>query len=145
MTDGRPLVLFVCKSNAGKSQMAEALMQQAAGDRIEVVSAGTKPGAAINTESAAAVAELGADMSGGVPKPVDPDVLRSADRVVVLGREAQLDPVDSMRSTIERWETDEPSERGIEGMERMRLIRDDIAARVRALAADLTASQGDRP
>lgn len=142
MTDDRPLVLFVCKSNAGKSQMAEALLREIAGDAITAVSAGTAPGSAINDQSAVAVGEVGADMSGGTPKPVDPELVRIADRVVVLGREAQLEPVDGMTAGIERWETDEPAERGIGGMQRMRLIRDDIAARVRDLATDLTTKRG---
>ena len=134
----RPSVLFVCSKNGGKSQMAAALMRQLAGDQIEVHSAGTKPGAAINAESAAAVAEVGADMSGRLPKAIDPELLRRVDRVVVLGTEAVVDPVAGMRGSIVTWETVEPSRDGIEGIDRMRLIRDDIAARVRYLAAELT-------
>jgi arsenate-mycothiol transferase len=58
------------------------------------------------------------------------------DAVIVLGTEAKLEPVEGKR--FEVWETDEPSERGIEGMERMRLVRDDIKARVQKLHAELT-------
>jgi arsenate-mycothiol transferase len=139
MTADRPCVLFVCKSNRGKSQMAEALLRALAGDAVEVHSAGTEPavGRPMNAESVAALAEVGADMSGGTAKGVDDEVMRRADRVVVLGTAARLDPVAGMRATIEVWETDEPSARGIEGAERMRLIRDDIAARVDALWAEL--------
>lgn len=135
----RPAVLFVCKSNRGKSQMAEALLRRVAGDAVEIHSAGTQPavGKPPNAESVASLAEVGADMSGAVAEPVDDDLLRRADRVVVLGTAARLDPVDGMRADIEVWETDEPSERGIDGPERMALIRDDIDARVRRLWAEL--------
>lgn len=134
----RPSVLFVCSKNGGKSQMAAALMRQTAGDTIEVHSAGTVPGPTINAESAAAIAELGADMSGETPQPIDPDLLRRVDRVVVLGTEAVVDHVDGMAGTIETWETVEPSLQGIDGTARMRLIRDDIAHRIDALATELT-------
>lgn len=136
----RPEVLFVCSSNRGKSQMAEALLRSHAGDRVLATSAGTDPalGATLNEESVAAVAEFGADMSSGTPKGIDPRVLRRADRVVVLGRHASLEQVEGMRGTIETWETDEPSLRGIHGTERMRLLRDDIDRRVRRLLEELT-------
>ena len=62
-------------------------------------------------------------------------MMAAADRVVVLGREARIEASDDAR--IDYWDTDEPSERGIEGLERMRLVRDDIAARVDALVLDL--------
>jgi len=135
-----PSVLFVCRKNGGKSQMAAALMRRAAGDSVEVHSAGTSPGTAINAESAAAVAELGADMSDQTPKPIDPALLARVDRVIVLGSEAVVDPIAGMAGTIETWITVEPSDDGIEGVERMRLIRDDIAVRVAVLAAELTST-----
>jgi protein-tyrosine-phosphatase len=131
-----PSVLFVCVKNGGKSQMAAALMRLHAGDAVAVHSAGTRPGSAINALAAAAVAEVGADMSGDTPTALDPD-LRQVDRVIVLGDEARVVPVEDMVGTIEVWHTDEPSERGIEGMDRMRLVRDDIDRRVRALLTDL--------
>jgi arsenate-mycothiol transferase len=136
-----PSVLFVCKKNGGKSQMAAALMRLTAGDSVEVHSAGTVPGTAINAESAAAVAELGADMSDQVPKPIDPALLACVDRVIVLGTEAVVDPVPGMAGTIETWNTVEPSNDGIEGAERMRLIRDDIAVRVTLLVSELATTR----
>jgi len=138
----RPSVLFVCVKNGGKSQIAAALMRQLAGDQVEVWSAGTAPGGSLNAEAAEAVAEVGASMDGEHPKPIDPDVLGRVDRVVVLGSEAQVAPAPGMAGAIVTWETDEPSTRGIGGMERMRLVRDDIRARVEALLAELTASAG---
>ena len=140
----KPSVLFVCVSNAGKSQMAEALLRRRVGDAVAIHSAGTRPKpveAGVNAESAASVAAVGASMADAAPKGIDPDLLRTADRVVVLGTDAQVEPVEGMKATIERWETDEPSVRGIEGRARMDLIRDDIDARVAALAADLGVAQ----
>jgi arsenate-mycothiol transferase len=128
-------VLFMCVKNGGKSQMAAGLMRQAVGDAVTVDSAGTAPGTAVNALSAQALAEVGVDITGQTPKAVTTDLLRAADLVVVLGREARVDPVDGTRVVV--WETDEPSERGIDGLERMRLVRDDIAARTRALALEL--------
>ncbi len=132
-----PSVLFLCVHNAGKSQIAAAVMRQVAGDAVEVHSAGTHPDPQVHEESAQAVLEVGADMSAQVPAPIDPALLHRADRVVILGDEAQVDPVDGMRATLERWVVVEPADRGITGLERTRLIRDDIAAQVRALALEL--------
>lgn len=137
-----PGVLFVCVRNGGKSQMAAALMRLHAGDAVEVHSAGTRPGAAINSLSAEAVAEVGADMSGEAPTALDPDLMRRVDRVVVLGTEAAGEIGDDDEVTaVDVWRTDEPSDRGIEGLERMRLVRDDIDRRVRALIAELVDSE----
>lgn len=140
MTAKRPAVLFVCVKNGGKSQMAAALMRHHAGDAVEVHSAGTRPGTAINARSAEAIAEVGADMSSAVPQPVTSELLRSVDHVIVIGGEAVIEPVEGMTAPVTTWHTDEPSQRGIEGMERMRLVRDDIDAHVRALMNDLTAT-----
>jgi arsenate-mycothiol transferase len=133
-----PSVLFVCSKNGGKSQMAAALMEHHAAGAVDVHSAGTRPGEKTNALSAQVVAEAGADMSAGHPKRIDPDLLARVDRIIVLGDEARVDPVVGMAGTIETWHTDEPSARGIEGIERMRLVRDDIDARVRALITELT-------
>ena len=134
----KPSVLFVCAKNAGKSQMAAGLMRQVAGDAVEVHSAGTKPGTAVNPLSAQSLIEIGVDISGEKPKAVDPRVVQDVDVVVILGREAQLQP--NAGTEFQNWDTDEPSERGIDGIERMRLVRDDIAIRVRRLAEQLRAS-----
>jgi len=136
MTD-KPSVLFVCVHNAGKSQLAAGLMTDLAGDAIDVHSAGTVPGTEVNAEAAGSLAELGIDITAEQPKAITEERVRAVDVVVVLGREAQVEPVEGTR--VERWDTVEPSEQGIEGMERMRLVRDDIAARVRELADRLRA------
>lgn len=125
-------VLFVCVGNGGKSQMAAALAAKHA-PGWEIHSAGTRPGTQLNAESVEAIAEVGADMSGGTPKGIDPDLLRRIDHVIILGEDAQLDMPADATGTLERWVTDEPSLRGITDMERMRLMRDDIDARVRDL------------
>ena len=131
-----PSVLFVCVKNGGKSQMAAGLMRQAAGDAVLVDSAGTRPGAAVNGLSAQVLAEVCVDITGQTPKAVTDHLLRGADVVVTIG-EAQVDPVAGTR--VETWQTDEPFERGIDGIERMRLVRDDLAVRVEHLRARLLA------
>ena len=87
----------------------------------------------------ASLEEAGIDISGGSPKPVTDELVALADLVVVLGGDAQVDPVNG--TPVETWDTDEPSTRGIEGPERMRLVRDDIAAHVK----DLVQRLGVRP
>ncbi len=131
-----PSVLFVCSKNGGKSQLAAGLMRDLAGDNIAVYSAGTKPAKDLNPQAVESLTELGIDVAGEYPKPVTDEVLDTVDAVIVLGTEAKLEPREGKR--FEVWETDEPSERGIEGMERMRLVRDDIKARVQALYTELT-------
>ena len=74
------------------------------------------------------MAEVGVDITGNAPTLIDPHLVRDVDPVVTLGRETNVDPVD--RTRFENWDTVEPSERGIDGIERMRLVRDDIAARI---------------
>ena len=131
-----PSVLFICVRNSGKSQMAAGLMRQLAGDTVEVHSAGTAPGIAVNDLSARALLEVGVDVTAEAPTLVDYALARTVDVVVTLGREVRLDPLPGI--TIENWDTDEPSERGVDGLKRMRLIRDDIAARVQRLYSTLT-------
>ena len=141
MTSPCPSVLFLCVKNGGKSQMAAALMRAAAGDHVEVHSAGTKPGTSVNAESEVSVLAVGASFAGEYPKAIDPDLLARVDRVVIIGAEAVLEPaaLAAVGNRLERWETDEPSLRGIGGAERMNLIRDDLDARVAALLGGLLA------
>jgi arsenate-mycothiol transferase len=132
----RPSVLFVCVKNGGKSQMAAGLMKRAAGDAVTVTSAGTEPGTAVNALSAQSLQELGIDITGETPKALTPEMVAAATVVVTLGRDARVDPVPGPR--FENWDTDEPSERGIDGIARMRLVRDDIARHVDQLVARIT-------
>ncbi|MFC3961547.1 arsenate-mycothiol transferase ArsC [Nocardia jiangsuensis] len=138
-----PTVLFICVRNSGKSQMAAALLRRAGPGPVRVHSAGTDPGTVLNPLSVQVLEEVGADVEGEHPKPVDPAIAATADRIVVLGREAHLDPPPGV--TVEVWDTDEPSHRGIDGIERMRLIRDDIATRVRTLLAEFAHLKGTSP
>jgi len=128
-------VLFVCIKNGGKSQMAAGLMRHAAGDTITVDSAGTKPGPTVNALSAQSLHEVGIDINAETPKAITEQMIRDADVVITLGPEAHVEPVDGTR--VENWDTDEPSERGIDGIERMRLVRDDITHRVDTLRVQL--------
>ena len=131
-----PSVLFVCVKNGGKSQMAAALMREAAADNVQVASAGTSPGDTINALSAQVLLEVGLDITGHSPKLLTDDLIAAADVVVVLGRDAQVHPGDG--TPVRIWDIDEPSERGIEGIERMRLVRRDITERVIALTVELS-------
>ncbi len=89
----------------------------------------------INALSAEVLTEVGADIIGETPKPIDPELLRTVDLVITLGCEAQVEVPHG--TELRNWDTDEPSER-IDGIERMRLIRDDTNSRVRALIDELT-------
>jgi arsenate-mycothiol transferase len=140
-------VLFVCVKNAGKSQMAAGLMRAAVGDTVQVGSAGTRPGEAVNALSAQSLLEVGVDITDQQPRPVTVELIADADVVVILGAEARIDP-DLVAAAAEQkpvtrfetWVTDEPSTRGIDGIERMRMVRDDIAARVADLRDRLRAA-----
>jgi arsenate-mycothiol transferase len=101
-----------------------------------VHSAGTKPAESLNPQAVESLNELGIDITGEYPKPVTDELLDAADVVIVLGTEAKIEPREGRRLVL--WDTDEPSERGIEGMERMSLVRDDIKSRVQKLYAELT-------
>lgn len=131
-----PSVLFVCVKNGGKSQMAAALMRQIAGKSITVYSAGTRPGDALNALSLASVEEVGASMEGERPKSIDPSLLDTVDVVILVGSEAVIE--NPGKAPIRVWDTVEPSKDGLEGMERMRIVRDDITERVVDLALELT-------
>ncbi|RPA56327.1 low molecular weight phosphatase family protein [Gordonia oryzae] len=125
-------VLFVCVSNRGKSVMAERLTPEIT-DRISASSAGTsaKIGGRVNDLSAQVLAEFGAEVAEHKPRQLTDELMRAADLVVVIGA-ADVTPPEGV--ALEVWNTDEPSECGIEGIERMRLIRNDIATRIRSLA-----------
>lgn len=137
----RPSVLFVCVHNAGKSQTAAAIMRHVAGSVIDVYSAGTAPGHGVSVEAQAALAEIGLTMGDEFPKPISPELLRSVDRVVVLGDEAVVSPIAGMRGTIETWLTVEPATEGIHGAERARIVRDDIKQRVQTLHLQLRGNE----
>jgi arsenate reductase (thioredoxin) len=128
----RPVVLFVCVRNAGRSQMAAALLRHRGGARVSVRSAGSDPADDIHPNVRAALAELGLDLADAVPKRLDDDDVRAADVVVTMGC-GDACPVYPGRR-YEDWEVDDPAGRSLEETRR---IRDDIDARVRDLLARL--------
>ncbi|PYE19236.1 arsenate-mycothiol transferase [Williamsia limnetica] len=135
-----PTVLFVCVSNRGKSVMAQGLSNRMAGAAITAISAGTDAavGGHVNELSAQTLAEVGVSVDDHQPQQLTDDLMRSADLVVVLGTSAKV--IAPQGTVVEVWETVEPSSRGVDGLDRMRLIRDDIADRVTDLTARLTNS-----
>jgi arsenate reductase (thioredoxin) len=128
----RPSVMFVCVHNAGRSQMAAALLTHLAGDGIEVRSAGTEPADQINPAAVAAMAELGIDITAEVPKVVTPDAVEASDVVITMGcgDTCPYFPGVSYRD----WKLDDPAD---QPLDTVRAIRDDIAERIRALIAEL--------
>ena len=81
----KPTVLFVCVHNAGRSQMAAGYLQHLAGDRIEVLSAGSKPGKDINPVAVQAMAEEGIDIASNQPKVLTPEAVQASDVVITMG------------------------------------------------------------
>ena len=133
---GKPSVLFVCVHNAGRSQMAAALLRGMAGDRIDVRSAGTEPADQINPVAVAAMAELGIDITDAVPEVLRSDAVRVSDVVITMGcgDTCPYFPGVSYRD----WALPDPAG---QTLSTVRAIRDDIAARVRALIAELVDGQ----
>ncbi|MAU81984.1 low molecular weight phosphatase family protein [Gordonia sp. Z-3] len=130
-------VLFVCVSNRGKSVMAEGLARTFVGGSIAASSAGTaaKIGAAPNDLSAEALAEVGADITGHTPRQLTDELMRSVDMTVMVGTSAVIDAPEGI--VVEVWEIDEPSLHGIDGIERMRRIRDELIDRIKDLSRRL--------
>src|SRR5215210_4420823 len=127
-----PEVLFVCVHNAGRSQMAAALLDRLAGGRVTVRSAGSEPADRINPDVVAAMAELGLDVSREFPKPLTGEAVEAADVVVTMGC-GDACPVYAGKR-YEDWALDDPAETDVDGVRR---IRDEIAGRVRRLAGEL--------
>lgn len=131
MTD-RPTVLFVCVHNAGRSQMAAGFLQSLAGDRVEVLSAGSKPASEINPVAVEAMAEVGIDITAATPKLLSDSAVQAADVVVTMGCGDECPFYPGKR--YEDWELDDPAGQGIEAV---RPIRDEIRRRIEALVRDL--------
>ncbi len=127
-----PSVLFVCIHNAGRSQMAAGLLQHLAGDRIEVRSAGTQPGTQINPAAAQAMQEIGIDITSATPKILTDNAVETSDVVITMGcgDTCPYYPGVSYRD----WKLEDPAGQPIEVVRR---IRDEIAARVKALVQEL--------
>lgn len=137
MTPTDKSFLFVCVHNAGKSQMAAALMRAKNLPNVKVLSGGTHPGGNLNAEAQSAVAELGVSMGDEHPKAITHEVFMSVDKIIILGNEAKLTPVTGMHGTIETWLTPEPSADAGDKLAQTRIVRDDIVRRIDELAAKL--------
>jgi arsenate reductase len=128
----RVKALFVCIGNAGRSQMSEALFSRAAQGRHEARSAGTQPAASVHPVVVEAMAELGIDLSTRVPRRLERFDAEWADVVVTMGC-GDACPVILGKRYID-WQLEDPKDKGIE---RVREIRDEIAARVEQLLEEL--------
>jgi arsenate reductase len=128
----KPTVLFVCVHNAGRSQMAAGYLQHLAGDRVEVLSAGSEPKDQINPVAVQAMAEEGIDIAGSTPKLLTTDAVRESDVVITMGCGDACPIFPGKR--YEDWELDDPAGRDADTVRR---IRDDIRARVERLVAEL--------
>jgi protein-tyrosine-phosphatase len=127
-----PEVLFVCVHNAGRSQIAAALLDDMAGGRVTVRSAGSEPADRINPRVVTAMAEIGLDVARAFPKPLTDDAVAAADVVITMGCGDACPIYPGKR--YEDWELDDPAEADLDGVRR---IRDEIAARVRRLVDEL--------
>ena len=128
----RATVLFVCVHNAGRSQMAAGWLQHLAGDRVEVLSAGSAPAASLNPVAVEAMAEAGIDIAGERPQVLTTSAVQESDVVVTMGCGDECPYFPGKR--YEDWVLDDPAGQGIEAV---RPIRDEIRRRVEALVAEL--------
>ena len=135
MTDAvsdTPTVLFVCVHNAGRSQMAAGWLRHLAGDRVEVLSAGSAPAEGVNPVAVEAMAEVGIDIAGQQPKLLSDSAVRSSDVVITMGCGDACPFYPGKR--YEDWKLDDPAGQGIDAV---RPIRDQIRGRVEELIASL--------
>ena len=128
----RPQVLFVCVHNAGRSQMAAALVGLRSQGRIDVRSAGSSPADEINPSVVSVMSELGVDLGREAPKALTDDAVRASDVVITMGCGDACPIYPGKR--YEDWTLDDPAGQDVEAVRR---IRDEIDARVTALVADL--------
>lgn len=127
-----PTVLFVCVHNAGRSQMAAALLAHHAGDRVRVRSAGSAPADTVNPAVVAAMFEVGLDIAAEQPRLLEADAVRDSDVVITMGC-GDACPVFPGRRYLD-WKLDDPAGQDVE---HVRPIRDEIDRRVRMLLAEL--------
>jgi arsenate reductase (thioredoxin) len=133
-----PEVLFVCVQNAGRSQMAAALMDHYADGRVHVRSAGSEPGERINPNVVTAMDELRIDLSKEFPKPMTDEVVKAADAVITMGCGDACPIYPGKR--YEDWEVDDPADEDLDGVRR---IRDEISDRVKALLAEVAPAEAE--
>lgn len=127
-----PTVLFVCVHNAGRSQMAAGYLRALGGDAVEVLSAGSAPGGAVNPVAVEAMAEEGIDISAAIPMMLTTDSVREADVVITMGCGDACPVFPGKR--YEDWALADPAGQGIDSV---RVIRDEIRERVVTLLREL--------
>jgi len=132
MSVHKPTVLFVCVHNAGRSQMAAGFMNAIGAGRVEVLSAGSAPKDSINPIAVQAMQEVGIDISNNVPKVLTPEAVQESDAVITMGCGDACPFYPGKR--YEDWVLDDPAGQGIESV---RVIRDDIKKRVEQLLSEL--------
>jgi arsenate reductase len=132
--DDRPIVLFLCVHNAGRSQMALGFFEQLAGDAAIAWSGGSEPASQINPAAIEAMAERGIDISREFPKPWTDEVVRAADVIVTMGCGDACPIFPGKR--YEDWTVDDPADLDLADV---RVIRDDIERRVRTLIGEIVA------
>ncbi len=130
-----PEVLFVCIHNAGRSQMAAALLHHHARGAVRVTSAGSEPADQINPAVREVMAEIGIDLSGEFPKRLTTDAVQAADVVITMGC-GDACPIFDGRRYLD-WQLIDPAGKTLE---EVRPIRDDIDTRVRHLLAEILAT-----
>ena len=128
----KPTVLFVCVHNAGRSQMATGFLQDLAGDRIDVLSAGSEPGDRLNPVAVEAMREEGIDIASNVPTLLTVDAVRESDVVITRGCGDACPIFPGKR--YEDWQLDDPAGQDIGAVRR---IRDEIRGRVESLILEL--------
>lgn len=132
MTSTKPTVLFVCVHNAGRSQMAAALLRHLSGGQVEVRSAGSEPADQLNSVVVEAMREVGIDLAGEQPKLLTPGAVEASDVVVTMGCGDTCPIYPGKR--YEDWALDDPAGQGLEAV---RVIRDEIRRRVHGLMETL--------
>ena len=128
----KPSVLFVCVHNAGRSQMAAGFMQHLSGGKVDVLSAGSAPKDAINPIAIEAMAEVGIDIANNSPKVLTPEAVQASDVVITMGCGDACPFYPGKR--YEDWVLEDPAGQGIESV---RVIRDEIKARIESLLSEL--------
>ena len=128
----KPAVLFVCVHNAGRSQMAAGFMRELAGDKVEVLSAGSAPKDSINPIAVEAMAEVGIDISNQQPKILTTEAVFESDAVITMGCGDACPIFPGKR--YEDWVLEDPAGQNLEFV---RKVRDEIKVRVESLLQDL--------
>lgn len=136
VSDKKASVLFVCVHNAGRSQMAAGYLQHLAGDRVEVLSAGTAPGNEVNPSAIAAMAEDGIDLSSATPKVLTDEAVQASDYVITMGCGDKC-PFYPGKTYLD-WVLDDPAGQGVQAV---RPIRDKIRVLVEDLIAEIDAKK----